>query len=112
MAENLRITQPKLEVKHGNKGSAVLAVGTVTLDGTNPTAVDCLAVHGIGTVQGAVVNYKHGTAPALDHNNITCDWTSATLNVYAWKVTASGNATEIASSDNTVVVSYVVWGTV
>ncbi len=115
MAETGRFTSGSLTVKHGLKGSTVIAHGTVTLDGTNPTPVDCLAVHGIGTVKGAIVCMNDATAPGADTNNVTVAWTGSTLNAYAWKVTtggAAGNPTEIASTNSTKVVSYLVWGTV
>ena len=80
-------------------------VGEVQLDGANPTPVN-LSAYG-AAVKGAVVALKQTSAPGLDPSWLSCDWSGATLNVYAWKVTASGNATLIASTDNTAVVSFV-----
>lgn len=99
---------------YGNKGSLIVATGSGTTGtGANPVAVDAKALHGIGTVLGAVVSRNEAAAPGADPNAYSCAWTGSTLNLYRWKVTtggAAGNPDEVASTHD-VNLSYLVWGT-
>ena len=70
--------------------------GTGTLDGSNPTPVTT----GLTTVIAGVACFTGSTAPALDPTILTTAASSGTLNVYAWKPTASGDVTMIASTNN------------
>ena len=75
--------------------------GTVTLDGSNPTPIDLSTymssvLTGVATIQGT-------TATGADPNQVSVVVNGSTLDVYAWKVTtggASGNPTEVASTDS------------
>lgn len=78
------------------------------LDGANPTPIDLSAY--LSTVQGGVVSIRNAAAPALDPTMVTCNPSGATLNVYAWKPTASGDGTLIASTNNTIVVDFYAHG--
>lgn len=88
-----------------------IARGEVTLDGTNPTPITT----GLATVVAAVVCHKKATTPGLDPTHFTVDYggavTAGELDVYAWKPTASGNVTLIASTDNASVISWIAIGT-
>lgn len=92
---------------NGNK----IVVGEVTLDGSNPTPI----VTGLSVVLGCQVTRKSAVAPALDPLLFSVDYgggvTAGTVNVYAWKATASGDGTEIASANATAVLSYTAYGT-
>ena len=78
-----------------------LLFGTVSLDGSNPTPIDLSpyvssVLSGVATIQGS-------TATGADPNQVSCVVNGATLDIYAWKVTtggASGNPTEVASTDS------------
>jgi hypothetical protein len=105
-----------VEVYTGPAGSTVQAlgdgkvmvVGEVTLDGSNPTAI----ASGLTAVEAVVVTIKGTATPGLDPLIITADYgASPTVNLYAWKPTASGNVTLIASTDAARVVSYMIVGT-
>ena len=113
MAETKRITLPDEKITHRqNPGSIVVATGTVTLDGSNPTSVACLATHGIGAVLGATAT-MYGTAPVdADSAQISITWSGSTLNIYAWKWTGGTTDAWSASTVSDVVISYVVVGTV
>lgn len=84
-----------------------LMMGTVQLDGSNPTPIDLSAymasvAHGQATIQGS-------SATGADPNQVTVAVSAAILNVYAWKVTtggAAGNPTELASTDNARLVNW------
>ena len=84
-----------------------LLVGTVVLDGSNPTPVTLTnymssVLFGMATLDGTA-------ATGADPNQVTANVSGTTLNVYAWKVTtggAAGNPTEIASTDNARVVDW------
>jgi hypothetical protein len=83
--------------------------GTVQLDGANPTPVALGAY--IRSVLGGVVSLEGATAPGLDPTTVTAAVSGgSTLNVYAWKPTASDNATLIASTDNSRLVHFRAWG--
>lgn len=113
MAETKRITLPDEKITHrGNPNSIVVATGTVTLDGTNPTPVACLATHGIGTVLGATATMYGATAVDADSAQISVTWSGSTLNIYAWKWVGGTTDAWAASTVNDVVISYVVVGIV
>ena len=88
-----------------------LIVGTVVLDGGNPTPI---ALGGyLSAIDGAVVSIEGSVATGADPNQVTSAISGTTLNVYAWKVTtggAAGNPTEIASTDNTRLVNFFALG--
>ena len=88
-----------------------LLVGTVVLDGGNPTPV-ALAGY-VAALDMAVVSMDGAVAPGADPNSVTSSVSGTTINVYAWKVTtggAAGNPTEIASTDNARLVSWFALG--
>jgi hypothetical protein len=82
-----------------------IARGEVALDGSNPTAV----VTGLKTITAVGLALKGTAAPGVGTSVLTYSQTNGTLNIYAWKVTASGNATLIAST-GTETVSWVAIG--
>jgi hypothetical protein len=89
-----------------------VARGEVTLDGSNPTPI----VTGLATVVAITVARKSSVSPGLDPTHFTVDYggggvTAGVANIYAWKPTASGDGTLIASTNNTAVVSWVAIGT-
>lgn len=88
-----------------------IARGEVTLDGSNPTPI----VTGLATVVACNVTRKATASPGLDPTNFTVDYgggvTAGTANVYAWKPTATGDCTLIASTNSTAVLSWVAVGT-
>lgn len=71
--------------------------GVTALDGSNPTAV----ATGLSTIVSATVTRKDSSAPGVDPSAFSVDFsgTDGTLNIYAWKVTASGDATLVASTN-------------
>ena len=79
--------------------------GEVALDGSNPTPV----VTPFKTITGAVVALKGTAAPGVGTSILTWDSSGGTLNIYAWKVTGTTDATLIAST-GTETVGYVVTG--
>lgn len=89
------------------RGRRMIA-GVVTLDGSNPTPI-ALASY-LREVKGAVVSWRTSSAQAVDPTTVTAVVSGSTVNVYAWKVTSSGNPTLIASTDNANLVSFVAWG--
>ena len=82
--------------------------GTVTLDGGNPTPIDLSA--DLLNIDWAQVSFERTTAPGLDPTLVTHAISGQTVNVYAWKPTASGDATLIASADSTEEVAFVAVG--
>lgn len=86
-----------------------LVVGTVTLDGTNPTPVDLSSI--LSAIDAAVVSMDGSVAPGLDPALITSAISGQTLNIYAWKMTnSSTDSTLIASTDSSRVVHYIAIG--
>ncbi len=87
-----------------------LAVGVTTLSGTNPTDVNT----GLGTVAGAVAVIQNASAPN-DPCQVTVDFgggvTAGHLDLYAWKATNSSTTTLIASTNSTVKIAWLAWGT-
>lgn len=85
-----------------------IITGVVTLDGSNPTPI--LLASYLREVKGAVVSWRTASAQAVDPTTVTAAVSGTTVNVYAWKVTGSGDATLIASTNNANQVSFVAWG--
>jgi len=81
-----------------------LMTGTLVLDGGNPTPITLTSF--MSSVLFGIVNMDGTAAPGVDPNYVTSNVSGTTLNVYAWKVNASGNATLIASTDNTRLVDW------
>lgn len=71
-----------------------LARGETALDGSNPTPV----ATGLATVIAFVAILKGSVAPGVGTSALTSVISGTTANVYAWKVTATGDATLIAST--------------
>ncbi|MGE5500701.1 MAG: hypothetical protein ACM3W4_02110 [Ignavibacteriales bacterium] len=71
-----------------------MAGGEIALDGSNPTPITT----GLTTITGASVALKGTAAPGVGTSVLTYGVSGGTLNVYAWKVTATGDATLIAST--------------
>ena len=111
MAENMRFTAPSLEVKYGKKGDYVMAAGSIALDGSGATVVDCVAIHGITTIKGAVTTTYIGTAPGDDLSICTVTWSAGNLSIWPWEY-ASGTDATLVASDAQTVISYMVWGIV
>lgn len=85
-----------------------LAAGTVTLDGTNPSS----ATTGLAAIIACAVTDKRATAPA-DEVSVFTTGTAATagqLDIYAWKATAAGTTTLVASTDNNDTVDWICIG--
>lgn len=84
-----------------------LIVGTVILDGANPTPI--LLSGYLSTIDAAVVSMEGSVATGVDPNMVTSAISTTTLNVYAWKITtggAAGDPTEVASTNNTRLVNW------
>ncbi len=87
--------------------------GTVTLDGSNPTSVDLTGQVSQIVAAGACLG---GTAATgADPNQVSVDFVTSAgrLDIHAWKVTtggASGNPTEVASTDSARVINWWAWG--
>lgn len=73
-----------------------IARGETALDGSNPTPVDT----GLATVIAFTATLKGTAAPGVGTSVLTANIAGAAgnVNVYAWKVTATGDATLIAST--------------
>ena len=94
-----------------NAGNERLIMGTVTLDGGNPTPIALSAY--LTAIDAAVVSMEGSVAPGADPNSVTSAISTTTLNVYAWKVTAggaAGNPTEVASANNARLVNFIAFG--
>lgn len=92
------------------QGYRIMA-GTVVLDGSNPTPVDLGAY--MASVAVAQATIQGSVATGVDPNQVTLAVAAAILNVYAWKITtggASGNPTELASTDNARLVNWLAIG--
>lgn len=91
----------------GSGASPVRTVsGEIALDGSNPTPV----ATGLTTITSADLTLKGTAAPGVGTSVLTYGTSGGTLNIYAWKVTGSGDATLIAST-GTETVGYTVTGT-
>lgn len=90
----------------GVAGGYKVARGETALDGSNPTA----AATGLTSIVACAVGLKGSSAPGVGTSVITYATSSGTLSLYAWKVTASGDATLVAST-GTETVGWVCVGT-
>lgn len=88
-----------------------IAAGETTLDGGNPTSV----ATGLATVVAAVACYKKATALGDDPNSVTVDYggliAAGQLDIYAGKNASGTDPTQVASTDNAAIVSWVAFGT-
>ncbi len=86
-----------------------VAAGEVTLDGSNPTPVTT----GLTTIAAATCTRKSTAAPGVSTHlfSVSYSGSDGTLNIYAWKPTASGDCTGIASTDAAGIVCWTAWGT-
>ena len=84
-----------------------VARGQATLDGSNPTS----AATGLTTVAQCVATLEGTASPALDPLIVTTTITATNLDISAWKPTAAGDVTLIASTNATDVVSWICVGT-
>lgn len=82
------------------------ARGETALDGTNPTPV----TPGLATIVACSVSIKTTAAPGVGTSIVTYSTSTTTLNLYGWKVTATGDATLIAST-GTETIGWVCVGT-
>lgn len=71
-----------------------IARGETALDGSNPTPI----VTGLSVITGVTLAMKKNSAPGVGTSVLTYDTSGGTLNLYGWKVTATGDATLIAST--------------
>lgn len=85
----------------------LLASGTVTLDGSNPTPVTT----GLTTITGVALTFNTSTALGDDPNSLSWTASGGTLNIYAWKNTSGTDPTQVASTDSVTVVGWVAVGT-
>lgn len=83
-----------------------IARGETALDASNPTPVTT----GLTTITGCSASIKLATAPGVGTSVVTYGSSSGTLNLYGWKVTATGDATLIAST-GTETIGWVCVGT-
>lgn len=68
--------------------------GESVLDGSNPTSV----THGLTTCISVSVTLKGSAAPGVGTSLLTAVINGAAIDVYAWKVTGTGDTTLIAST--------------
>ncbi len=85
-----------------------MVVGTVTLDGSNPTPVSLAGY--LEAVSAGVVSYEGSGSPADDPNQVTSAVSGTTLNVYAWKNTSGTDPTMTASANNSRLVNFIAIG--
>lgn len=85
-----------------------MVMGTVQLDGSNPTPIALGAY--LSAVQGAVANLMTGAIPADGLMGVTVGVSGATVNIYA-HATNGTDPTPTASTDNAGIVSFIAWGT-
>lgn len=78
----------------GASAGLKINVGETALDGTNATPV----AHGLTTCTAFVAILKGTAAPGVGTSVLTANINGANADVYAWKVTSSGNPTLIAST--------------
>jgi len=86
-----------LPLVSGSATGARFAAGRTALDGTNPTPV----VTGLSSVLAATVTLENASAPGVGTSVLTLDntdYATGQLDVRAWKVTATGDSTLIAST--------------
>jgi predicted RecA/RadA family phage recombinase len=83
----------------------VVLSAELALDGSNPTPI----VTGLTTIDSVQLTLKKNSAPGVGTSSLTYDVSGGTVNVYAWKVTATGDTTLIAST-GTETFSYTIRG--
>lgn len=88
----------------GRQGDLRLIFGTVTLDGGNPTPIDLS--NELSAIDAQVVSMEGSGAPGADPTFVTSAISGTIINVYAWKITAVGDATLIASTNNARLVNW------
>lgn len=91
----------------GERGQLRMLMGTVVLDGNNPT--DIALANYLSAIFGAGGSISGSSATGADPNQISVNINGTTLDIYAWKVTtggAGGNPTEVASTDNARVINW------
>ncbi len=71
-----------------------LARGETALDGGNPTTV----ATGLTTIVGLALTLKGTAAPGVGTSVLTANISTTNIDVYAWKVTGTGDCTLIAST--------------
>ncbi len=81
-------------------------MGTVALDGSNPTTV---TFPDFTALEGAVLTLKGSSAPGDNTSVLTYDISGNVLSIYAWKNTGGTDPTLVAST-GTEMVAYLVWG--
>lgn len=85
--------------------------GEITLDGTNPTSV----ATGLASIVAATASFKTATALGDDPNALSVDYggsvAAGQLDIYAWKNTSGTDPTQVASTNNAIVISYIAIGT-
>lgn len=85
-----------------------LVVGTVTLDGGNPTPIALIGY--LESVAVGVATLEGSAALSDDPNQVTTAVSAATLNVYAWKNISGTDPTQVASTDNARLVNFMAIG--
>ena len=109
MAENKRMSLSKQEVHFQNKGAAIIAGGTIAMDGTSPTTVDTLVTHGIRVIRAAVTSINTASPLADDIASVSATWSGSTLTLSPQEYTSGSDPTLVASN-STEMVSYIVIG--
>ena len=92
-------------------GRPRVVMGTVTLDGGNPTPIELGGM--LSSIDGAVVSIEGAGAPGADPTAVTSLINGTSVDVYAWKPTtggAAGNPDLIASTNNARLVSFIAVG--
>ena len=117
MAETGRMTFGR-EIKgpthqhHGNKGALVFATGTIALDGSGATTVDCSATHGLTTILAAGATlYSADLTGASGVCLTSVTWATDVLSIWPFEYVGGTTEAFIASND-TESVAYWVLGTV
>ncbi len=109
-AANANFTELYSNTSAGVSGVAAgyaIARGTTALDGSNPTPITT----GLTTVTGFAATLQGSAAPGVGTSVLTHTISGGTVSVYAWKVTATGDCTLIAST-GTETFSWVAVGTI
>lgn len=81
-------------VVQGATAGIRLATGATALDGTNPTSV----ASGLTTIVACTTSIMTSSALGVGTSISTYAISGTTLNLYGWKVTATGDTTLVASS--------------
>jgi predicted RecA/RadA family phage recombinase len=82
-----------------------MASGVVALDGSGATPT----VTGLTAVLGGVATLEKATSPGVGTAVLTVNPNGASLDIYPWKVTATNDATLVAST-GTENVHWIAWG--